>query len=298
MTFPDPPEVPASQTAEAPVQVRYEDIAQDGRLKLDAVPTALGTACWQGLLAEHPISQLMREQGVLAILSRIVIEGGGGPLSVAHPWQSRGLYHLAHTADDAGRPTRLILTLQAELWGPRDRTHGPKPEGAGEPIRAGRIHAEHVFTRPFAPRADRKVLRLDHPELPAVPETRVRWYAPSRAMLPPDGAIRLDREPRPAARPVVFGQVHTDSNQHVNSLVYPRMFEEAALVRFSELGLSTDLLAERVELAYRKPCFAGERMQLLVQAVRMEGRLGAVGAFVPDSGDDRRPHCYVRMWFS
>jgi hypothetical protein len=98
---------------------------------------------------------------------------------------------------------------------------------------------------------------------------------------------------------------HTDSNQHVNSLVYPRLFEDAALRRFAALGrLKPPVLSRHVEAAFRKPCFAGETYAVALQAFTLEGRLGAVGKFVSqaDASSEEglrkaKGHCFVRMAF-
>ena len=71
-----------------------------------------------------------------------------------------------------------------------------------------------------------------------------------------------------------------------------------ALERLHELGVPTaDLKVRDLELAYRKPCFAGERVEVVMQALRTEDRFGVVGAFVPLDREDRRPHCYLQAWF-
>jgi hypothetical protein len=178
---------------------------------------------------------------------------------------------------------------------PRGRTHGPPPEGAGEPIAVGRVFAEHVMTRLFAPPSERKVLVMPSGEVPAV-----RWsWRPAEAVwsLPPD-ARALDEAPRPDDADVIFGLTHTDSNQHVNSLVYPRLFQEAALRRFAAHGRNTAILAKRLEISYRKPCFAGERARIVLRAFADGDELGAVGAFVSDGAPLERPHCVIQMRFS
>jgi hypothetical protein len=81
------------------------------------------------------------------------------------------------------------------------------------------------------------------------------------------------------------------------------MFEDAALRRFDELGrLQPPVLARFVELAFRKPCFAGERYVIVLQTFSLGDKLGAVGAFVSEADaakplHEARPHCYVRMCF-
>ena len=131
------------------------------------------------------------------------------------------------------------------------------------------------------------------------------WVSAESVGTLPDGALPLD-ELRLDPVPIAFGLAHTDSNQHVNSLVYPRLFEDAALRRFAELGrLKPPVLSRYMEAAFRKPCFAGEKYAIALRAFTLDGRLGAVGAFVEEK-DTRdadglakaRPHCFVRMVFA
>ncbi len=98
--------------------------------------------------------------------------------------------------------------------------------------------------------------------------------------------------------------MHTDSNMHVNSLVYLRVFEEAALRRFSALGKGAVVLGRTLDIAYRKPCFAGQTMRVVQQAFEHEGRLGIAAVLVEDgeaASPERlaraKPHAYVRITF-
>lgn len=294
--FPPFPEVPAAQCATGPVPVRYEDVSQEGRVKLIGIPHVLGEVVWKNLMRGHAIADLLRHQGVVPILSRIVIAGGGGPVPVPRPWQGRGCYQLAHTAGDDGQPDRILLNLFGELEGKRGRTHGPPPPGAGEPVVVGRVFAEHVFTRPFGPPEQRKVVRLDAEGLPPVPPDRVEWRAAPTLIEAPSDVTFHDDALEPDVVPIRFGLADTDSNQHVNSLVYPRMFEEAVLRRLAARGKSTLVLARFAELGYRKPCFAGDAVRILLRTWEdKDGRIGACGAFVPEGGDVDRAHAYARM---
>ena len=94
---------------------------------------------------------------------------------------------------------------------------------------------------------------------------------------------------------------------HVNSLAYLRVFEEAALRRFVELGRGSLVLGRRIDIAYRKPCFAGQTMRVVQQAFELEGKLGMCAALI-DSADmpggadgaaslEARPHIFARMLF-
>jgi acyl-CoA thioesterase FadM len=128
-----------------------------------------------------------------------------------------------------------------------------------------------------------------------------RPASPSAELLAvlPDEATPLEPAPRLDSVPITFGLVHTDSNMHVNSLAYLRMFEEAALRRFVELGRDvTTLLGRHIDIAYRKPCLAGRTMRVRQQAFEHGGRVGVAAALVPDgSPPAANPHTFMRMMF-
>jgi hypothetical protein len=294
------PEEPAgSPRATASIPLRYEDVTQDGRLVLDAMPTALGETIWRQLLQKHPMARAMREQGILPILSRVIVLGGEGPISVNRPIEAEGTFELGHTVDAEGEVDRILLCMWVTLRGPVGRTHGGKQEGDGRTIELGRVFAEHVFTRPFAEPTQRKVLTLSIDGGPAVPERR---YEARRAA--EIAEVPLEAEPLDVAlsldpAPIVFGLDHTDSNQHVNSLVYPRVFVEAALRRLHGQS-KAPLMARGIEIAYRKPCFAGERLHVALRAYEEGGGYGVVGVLVGDEDaakplESARPRCFVRL---
>ena len=290
--FPPRPDVPADQHESGVAVVRYEDIAQDGRLCLLGMPHAYGEVLFRQLLARHPMTPVMRREGVVPILTRLVIEGTPEVISVNHPIAAAGAFELAEERGAGGEVSRIYLNLWAELSAPRELTFGPQPEGAGRQVVAGRVFAEHVFTRLFAPPEARRVSAL------TVPGERLprRAYAPG----PPDALLAL-----PVGATFVddawhddgdacFTLGHTDSNQHVNSLVYPRLFEDAFARRVAALSRSTAVLPRRVEVAYRKPSFAGERLRVRLRVFETARGLGALGSFSPPSSD--RPSVCIALF--
>lgn len=297
--FPPPPEVAPDQRATGLVELRYEDVTQDGRVAIGAFPQAIGEVIWRRVLYEHKATRGMRDSGVIPILSRLILEGGGGPISVRKPLYAQGLYDLAHSKNAEGGVERLFVNMWCDMTGPASRTHGPQPPNAGDSIFIGRVHAEHVFTRLFAPPGERKVTRLAISGLPSVPPASwdVRGFAqvtavPEGAELITDGFVDMGLRS--------FGLFHTDSNQHVNSLVYPRMFEECALSLLTTHGCKTnEVLARYAEVAFRKPFFAGQTTRIEGQLFRWQGKLGVVGVFRDSGaeGETDKPHCYVRMFF-
>ncbi len=297
MSFPDPLPVSDERRATAQVEVRYEDVAQDGRVKLSALPHAMGMACWRGLLANHPASRLTKGEGILPILSRWIAEMGDAPVSVFRKLEARGAWDVAHAVDDEGEVDRLIMILTTEVWGRIGRTYPPQPDDAGTPICVGRLYAEHVYTRPFGPPEERKVRALpDGYGLPAVPERRIEWVDPKSLLALPEGTRALEDEETPDGELVCFGLGHTDSNQHVNSLVYPRIFEDAGLRKLRALGRGEEgPLPTTMEIAFRKPCFAGDRVRASTRAFVDGERDGVFAALAPEGGGSL--HATARVWF-
>jgi hypothetical protein len=230
------------------MHLRYEDISQDGRLLLEVMPNAVGAAVWGAQLSRDAFAQRCMREGIVPILSRFVLEGTDGPFGVMAPMEATGRFALVET--DSGR---IALNMWSEVTGPIGRTYPPQPNDAGTVRPACRVFAEHVFTRLFAAHDKRRVRREDLPE--GAPATLPRYTPRPFASLLEGVTFTADDAP------IVFGLVHTDSNQHVNSLVYMRLFEEAVLRHMPE---GSRQLARRMEIAYRKPCFAGDRMRIHV----------------------------------
>jgi hypothetical protein len=274
------PAPPSEPLQKARVALRFEDVTQDGRVVLEALPNALDPTIWRGALPRDPGAQACFARGIVPILSRFVLEGTPGPFPAYAPVEAEATYRLARL-DSGG----FVLDMWAELSAPLGRGHDVP--GAESPRAvAGRVFAEHVLTRPFGPPGERRVTVLAFDAAPDVPASRPALAAADVLQRLPAGARALDAEPRLDPTPVTFGVVHTDSNQHVNSLAYLRLFEEAALRRFAELGRGSRVLARRIEIAYRKPCFAGERVRAVLRAFEGEGgRLGVTGALIDDASE-------------
>jgi hypothetical protein len=300
-----PPFPTDTPRAQARVHLRFEDVTQDGRLVLEALPNALGPTVWRGILAKDPGTAAAVAQGIVPILSRFVLEGRPGPFSANEPVEAEGTCRLARTEDG-----RFVLDMWADLTGAIGRTYGSADRG-GERVCAGRVLAEHVLTRPFAPPGERRVTSLDFPGAPRVTATRAPSPAFDAIASVPAGATALEAHKTADPVPVVLGLVHTDSNMHVNSLVYIRLFEEAALRRFASLGKPTvpslaggAVLGRTLDIAYRKPCFAGQTMRVVQQAFEENGRPGVAAVLVEERevvggtlAPGAKPHCYARITF-
>lgn len=289
------PELLAADTHCGPVPVRYEDIAQDGRVIPIALAHSFGDVLWPKLLNDHPATKAASAGGVIPILTKLSICGGDGPVPATRALSARGGVAFAHTRDSAGAVDRILLRMWTEVTGTEGRTHQPAAADARE-ITVGHVYGEHVLTRLFAPPGQRKVTELALPGMPAVPPTEHPWSPPSALLELPDGAKALEPDLAPDAAPVVFGLGHTDSNQHVNSLVYPRLFEEAVLRRLVALGRSPRVLTRQIDIAYRKPCFAGDTMRIVLRLFALGDQIGATGAFLPDD-PDANPHVCLRLLF-
>ncbi len=286
-----PPEPIDQPRGEAAVPLRYEDVAQDGRLVLETAGQGIGEAVWRQLLAHLPERELFRETGIVPILTRICTVGGAGPFSVDAAVAGSGTFAIGQQHD------RVYVDMWARLEARHGRTYEPAPDRGGPPVVALRTFAEHVMTRLFAPPDQRKVSAV--PGLVVAPRAHALPDV-ATMLVPPPGAELLDGELVADSQPFVFGLRHTDSNQHVNSLVYPRLFEEAVVRRLAARGRSAAVLATEVDCSYRKPCFAGDVMRFWLQAFVLDGEPGAVGVLLPDGTTPatHKPHTFVRMLLS
>lgn len=280
---------PGQDGGTAAILPRYEDITQDGRLQLTALMPGLGAAVWRALLAQLPAIEAFRAQGIAPILRRLVAVGEDRSVSVNCSLHYTGSFRFAREKNG----DRLFANMWVEAHAPVASTNGPRPAKDAPRELVGRIFAEHVLTRPFAPPAERRVTSLEGPGLPAIPEDE-HVFETAESLLETAGGPLEDAGDFP------FGMMHTDSNQHVNSLVYPRAFEEAALRRFvqdARIAKGPALLARAVELRWRKPFFAGERATIGMRVVRAEGaEVSVVGAFHREDSP-ARPSSAVKMLF-
>jgi hypothetical protein len=274
MEIPDlPPALAGEGSGRASLLPRYEDITQDGRVILTALMPGLGPSAWRAMLAANPrATAAMRSQGILPILRRLVLVGEPGPFSVGVAIEYEGHWRVAR--EKGG--DRLFLVMWLEAYAPHASTLGPAPPDDAPRALVGRVFAEHVMTRPFGPKEQRRVTRLELPGLPELPD---------REHVFEDVDALVAGAPLDDAGDVAFGMTHTDSNQHVNSLVYPRLFEQAGVGRSKR----PELLARRAEMRWRKPFFAGDvaRLRLHVEGTR------AVGTFA--SADATKPNAAVAL---
>jgi catechol 2,3-dioxygenase-like lactoylglutathione lyase family enzyme len=255
-----------------------------------ALPPTLG-ALWQVVLAKHPGSRNSIATGVIPILTRLTIESYDQPIRLDRPIDIRAGFELAH-AKERGEVARLFMNVWSDVRGMAGRMGLPQRDADYAP--AGRLFAEHTFTRLFAPPDQRKVTRLDVEGYPAIPEASYEMPAPATAHEAPDGATWLD-ELSVDPTDIAFTLDQTDANQHVNSLVYIRVFIDAAQRRLAARGLSLELRSSAVDIAYRKPSFAGDRVQA---HLRLYDRAGAPGVAGMITGSDGKPRCYVRVQFT
>jgi hypothetical protein len=293
-----PPLPPDAPRATATAYQRFEDVTQDGRLVLEAIPNALGPAVWRAIIGRDRAAKELLARGIVPVLSRFVIEGEPGPLSANAAIEAEGACRLARSDDG-----RLVLDMWADLRAPRGRTYD-FAERKAEKVLVGRAYGEHVLTRPFAPPGERRVRELAFPGAPVVQGSRPAAPPPESIVALPEGATPLEAEMRADPVPLTFGLVHTDSNMHVNSLVYLRLFEEAALRRFAELGRGVNVLGRTMDILYRKPCFAGQTMRVVQRAFAAGSLLGVVAVLVEvaptrseASLSQAPPHAYVQMTF-
>ena len=287
--FPVPatPSFPPGHSAATTAYLRYEDVTQDGRLIPVAAPSAL-SGLWREVLVNHAGHLNAIKAGIIPILTRLTINTLEQPIRVDRLTESRTGFALAHDLQGAD-VSRLFMNVWCEIRGVAGKL-GRNPT-AGDLALAGSLFAEHTYTRPLAPPDQRKVTRFGVEGLPDVPELRYAAPAPQTAQEPPEGGTWLDElAPDPAEYAFTLDQ--TDSNQHVNSLVYIRVFHDALNRRLAAAGRPMRLRSRAFDIAYRKPSFAGDRVRTSLRLFEHGDGLGAAGMI---AGVDGKPRCYVRV---
>ncbi|MGN6109601.1 MAG: hypothetical protein ACTHU0_31120 [Kofleriaceae bacterium] len=286
---PPAPAFPADHVHSVPAYLRYEDLAQDGRIIPIALPPAMG-GLWHHVLRDHPGHRAAISAGIVPILTRMVLRSLDQPIRVDHRIEARTGFALAHDLDAAGEVSKLFMNVWTEIHGAAGRL-GARPPG---PLAAaGQLFAEHTFTRLFAPPDQRRVTRLPIEGAAAVPELRYAAPPPASAGELPEGASWLGELAADPAE-IAFTLDQTDSNQHVNSLVYIRVFLDAVQRRLAAGGHALVVRSREVEIAYRKPCFAGDRVRTHLRLFEAPGALGAAG-YIEALAEPGRPRCYVRV---
>jgi hypothetical protein len=298
MRLPDYPDVLSSQRTQRDVYMRFEDVSQDGALKVGSMPAAIGLVPMGKLWFKTQLSRDTRPQGLLPILTRLAMQSTGGPVAVHSPFEADGSYQLAHTRDAQRNVDRILLNCFVDLHAPLGRTYAPRPNAPGPSALVGRAYAEHVFTRPWNPPGERKVIALPTADGPLVPGPTIAFRDAISTLNVPEPVTWIDPQLRLDPTPLTFGLTHTDSNQHVNSLVYPSLFEDAGLRRLLDLDYDTRaLLVDYIDVAFRKPCFAGQRMYIWVRAFEHLGKPGIVGYLGPTECEPNRAHCFCALTF-
>lgn len=288
LAFPEPPEVSGIQLGHGHSRLRFEDVAQDGRLRLEGIWPAIGPILWGKMEVANALLRLGGD-GVRAVLTYVQLEGGADPISVRAPCDQEVRWRLGRSVDEAGQTTRVLFDTWLLSSAPRGVPGNPGANPVSdERVRVARAYGQHVFTRPAAPAGQHRVLGVDDPLFAGLPVQTAPYRDPRALLALPSGAVALEATPRFDVAPLVFGLCHTDGNQHVNFLSYPRLAEEAALRRFAELGRDPRRLARRAEVSYRKPCFAGDVVRLLMQAFEREHEIGVVAVFLPEAAAKER----------
>jgi hypothetical protein len=258
----------------------------DGRL-IPIAMSAMTAGLWRDVLVDHPGATNAIKQGILPILTRLVLVSSGERIRPDREVQAHAGFELAH--EQAG--DKLFMLVWAEARG----TAGKLSRGgaaAGESIVAGRLFAEHTFTRLLAPPGQRAVTSLEVDGYPRIPEASYAAPPATSAEAAPAGARWLD-ELAPDDADFAFTLDHSDPNQHVNSLVYIRLFLDAAYRRLAARGHAGKLRSTAIDIAYRKPCFPGDRVRAVLRLYEHGDSLGLAGHIA--GAADEKPRCHVRV---
>jgi hypothetical protein len=271
LEYPREPESSVAEVGGDAGSLRYDDVVQDGRLRLESAWRPTGRVLWG-----HPeVAKILKSmgRGVTNVLSRVTMQASEHPLEPRAAVRTTVRYRFEHTVDAEGTPDRILFSTWLDAF-------ARGKDGHEHP--AARAYGQRVFTQLHAAPGQHLVTHLAGFGESGIPEHRAVWEPATALLALPRGAEALDPAPRLDPGRVVFGLSHTDLNQHVNFLMYQRAVEQAALARFLELGLGARLLSREVSFGYRKPSFAGDVVRVAVQAFRLRGTLGVIAAVVDD----------------
>ena len=148
----------AAQRGTTQLTLPYNHLCQDSRVKLAGLMSAVGQVGWERW-QHSPLSHTSAD-GVMPILSRVVIEASDASVEMGSNLRADGGYLVAHGPTPKPEDRRLYLNMYADVWGNSGRSHGERPDNAGSSVRIGRILTEHIFTRPFGPPGERPAERV------------------------------------------------------------------------------------------------------------------------------------------
>ena len=207
------------------------------------------------------------------------------PRSIA-PFEIRAGFELAHAIDDGDRAPAFHECVvrgrgMAGRIGARASRHRLAARRAGC---SPSTRSRGCSRRPM----QRKVTQPRGRGLSGDPEARYEAPAPPPRSEAPAGATWPD-ELAIDPTEIAFTLDQTDANQHVNSLVYIRVFLDAAQRRLAARRPPAQAAQlARVDIAYRKPSFAGDRVRAHRAPVRSwQDAPGAAGLIAGDDGKPR-----------
>lgn len=261
--FPPAPDARRSLVGEERARLRYEDVSQDGRMRVEGIWAPTGRLLWSGSELGRRVFCLGRDHEINTVLTRVILEATEAHVRPRVQLENALMARFEQRLGADGNPTAVHLNT----WLSSHVTDAGAQAGAQRRTLVARAFGERVLAIFKNPPGQRRLTTLPDSTEPLPTSGAEPREAPSLLEVPP-GCELLDAYPRLDPSRVVFGLSHTDSNQHVNSLAYVRFFENAALGRLLDLGLGATFMARRVEIAYRKPCFAGESLRVAVQLVR------------------------------
>src|SRR5262245_45478398 len=99
-----------------PFALRYDDVAQDGRITVHALPAALGAVTWPAIGADPRVRELQAD-GVLPILVRMQVRATEARISPLPPLRGAGRWRVWTARATDGSVDRIGFTMEVEVYG-------------------------------------------------------------------------------------------------------------------------------------------------------------------------------------
>lgn len=230
--------------------ILFEDLTERCALKLTSLLRVGGEVHYR--LFERAVfdHSFRKATGLASIIYRMELEATDTPLVLGSPATVYASVEPGHSGSDDR--TRIISRGTVLIFG--------RSLESREPVPAAKAEIHHVFTRPFAPPAERRVTRLD-PRLGfnrSLPEREIEFIDPDTLLDAPEGFDRLDEEDG-EREPHYWPYSNTDPNQHVHAMDYVGFAMTYATDRLARCERApTRYFFNRARIVYRRPFFTGD----------------------------------------
>lgn len=229
----------------------FDDVCERGSLKLTSILRVTAPRHFDLWTSEIGGPDFFQRTGLFIPIVALDIFVADLPIRLGAPLEIDITIRLGAQLDGSGQVRRLLSESTGEVHAPHAQT--------GERVLVARNLKHNALSRNDPDPARRRVTELpESMNLGRVPTRLVEFATIADLASAPSDFSRMadftDQVPH------VWSYEQTDMNQHIHAMEYVRMMELFAVDQLAELGRNPREYAfRRARIAFRKPCFTGER---------------------------------------